>query len=347
MVITLNSSSFSEVIDDLARGLSAEVKKNNGEVVIQLPAVSGKGTIQAMRFHSGLSLIILDMQLVESLTIHVLQTDYHPLRLMLCQQGSLIHSVEERHIQYQLNKLYCSLSACSGNVDQLFQLPANQSLSIVMIEIDRKYYLERLKRVPGEINNRIRTLFEDTKAKFPFLYHSFYSHAVASVLHDLSRTLQYQAEILELYMEAKVLELLSLTLHQYVHDQQLDRKEIVLREHDVEQIVKVKQHVTEHYADPPSIPELARQFGINEAKLKKGFKQLFHSTIYEHIRNERMHQARLLLAEGSRSIREVVREVGYSSDSQFAARFRETFGWSPKQFQKKIEQSGTNSPTKE
>ena len=341
MVITLRSSSFSQVMDVLAKGLSTEVIEKNGEVIIKLPTSSGKGKIQALRFHSGLSLLIFEVQLTEDLIIKVQQTDYHPLRLLLCKTGFLTHSVEQRHIQYRLNEFYGALSACSGNVDQIFHLPAQQPLAIFMIEIDRKYYLERLQQANGSVHSQVRELFEDTEAEYPFLYHSPYSHAAVLVLHDFERIRQYEGIVKEIYLESKSLELLSLTLHQYVNDQSIDQKGIVLREHDIEQLVKAKRHITEHYATPPSIRELARKFGINEAKLKKGYKQLFHMTVYEHVRAERMNQAKILIAEGATDIGEVVGKVGYTSGSQFAARFKEVFGYSPKHFQKKVAQSKT------
>ena len=333
MTITLNSSSFSDVMHELAEGLSAELRQHNDEAVIELPAAVGQGTIRAVRFHSGLSLLRLRVQLEESLILHLFQTDYHPLRLLLCEAGSLTHSVDARHIQYRMVATDCSLASCSGHVDQVFHLPSHQALSFYIVEIDRQHYVQRIRQSDGAVHSRIKEVFADTEARFPFLYHSYYSHAAALVLTQLDRGQQYEGMMKDIFLEAKVLELISLTIHQFSTDQQDDPDRITLREADVNQLLAARKHIETNYIDPPSLQELAWQVGINEFKLKKGYKQLFHSTVYEHVREERMNHAKKLIAEGQQDIGEIVRMVGYTNTSHFSSRFREMFGLSPKKFQ--------------
>ena len=333
MTITLHSSSFSDVMHALAEHLSADLRQHHGEATIELPTTVGRGTIRTIRFHSGLSLLRLRVQLEESLMLHVAQTDYHPLRLLLCEAGSLTHSVDTRHIQYRMQATDCSLSACSGDVDQVFHLPSHQMLSFYMVEIDRERYQQRIRQAGGEVHSRIKEVFADTEARFPFLYHSYYSHATALTLAQLDRGQRYEGMMRDTFLEAKVLELLSFTIHQFTTDQQEDPERITLREADVDQLLAARQHIETHYVDPPSLQKLAWQVGINEYKLKKGYKQLFHSTVYEHVREERMNHAKQLIAEGKWDIGEVVRMVGYANTSHFSARFKETFGLSPKKFQ--------------
>ena len=333
MTITLNSSSFSEVMHELAEGLSAELRQHNDEATIELPAAVGQGTIRAVRFHSGLSLLRLRVQLEESLFLHMVQTNHHPLRLLLCEAGSLTHSVDARHIQYRMTATDCSIAACSGDVDQIFHLPAHQAVSLYIIEIDRQHYVQRIRQSDGAVHSRIKEVFADTEAQFPFLYHSYYSHAAALVLTQLDRGQQYEGMMKDIFLEAKVLELLSLTIHQFSTDQQDDPDRITLREADVNQLLAARQYIETNYIDPPSLQELAWQVGINEFKLKKGYKQLFHSTVYEHVREERMNHAKTLIADGQQDIGEIVRTVGYTNTSHFSARFREMFGLSPKKFQ--------------
>ena len=75
---------------------------------------------------------------------------------------------------------------------------------------------------------------------------------------------------------------------------------------------------------------------LNELKLKKGYKKLFHTTIYHHIRQERLMNAKVLLAEDKWNVGEVARKVGYTNKSHFATKFKEKFGMFPKQFQQHL-----------
>src|SRR5690606_36865867 len=52
-------------------------------------------------------------------------------------------------------------------------------------------------------------------------------------------------------------------------------------------------------SSPPTISELARQVGLNQLKLKRGFKLLFGDSIYALFLKKRMERARELLQEQS------------------------------------------------
>ncbi len=49
-------------------------------------------------------------------------------------------------------------------------------------------------------------------------------------------------------------------------------------------------------SNPPSLIELARQVGINECTLKRGFRQIFGNTMFGYLHDYRMEQARQLLS---------------------------------------------------
>lgn len=80
---------------------------------------------------------------------------------------------------------------------------------------------------------------------------------------------------------------------------------------------------------PPRLPELARLAGLNEAKLKAGFRARFGDTVYGTLRRHRLDEARRLLGEGRCNVTEVALRVGYSNPSKFAAAFKAAFGVSP------------------
>ncbi len=76
------------------------------------------------------------------------------------------------------------------------------------------------------------------------------------------------------------------------------------------------------YAAPPTIPELARRAGVNEFKLKNGFRQLYGNTVYEYVQKQRMAVARNLLENGDLTITQIAGMVGYINASHFAEAFR-------------------------
>lgn len=80
---------------------------------------------------------------------------------------------------------------------------------------------------------------------------------------------------------------------------------------------------------PPTIAELSRETGLNQLKLKRGFKQIFGSSIYALFQRERMDRARQLLQD--HDVTETAMLLGYSNVSHFSSAFRKQFGVLPRE----------------
>ncbi|GAB3223275.1 helix-turn-helix domain-containing protein [Spirosoma arcticum] len=57
--------------------------------------------------------------------------------------------------------------------------------------------------------------------------------------------------------------------------------------------------------------------GLNEYKLKQGFKELFQATAFEYLAQHRLQAARQALLESSKTAAEVAYEWEYSSPQYF------------------------------
>jgi len=85
-------------------------------------------------------------------------------------------------------------------------------------------------------------------------------------------------------------------------------------------------------ADPGrnwTIRALARAVGVNERKLKSGFRARFGLPVHAWLTRARLQAAHALLAEGRRSVTEVSLAVGYANPSHFALLFRRCYGIAP------------------
>lgn len=87
--------------------------------------------------------------------------------------------------------------------------------------------------------------------------------------------------------------------------------------------------VKDFTAPPPIIDELARISAMCPTKLKNDFKNLYGAPIYEYFQKNRMLKAKSLLVQGKCTIKEVGQLVGYSNLSHFANAFRKKFGFLP------------------
>jgi AraC-like DNA-binding protein len=69
--------------------------------------------------------------------------------------------------------------------------------------------------------------------------------------------------------------------------------------------------------------------GINDFKLKNGFKQLYGNTVFGLLFEERMQQAKVMLVDPEISIKELSMTVGYKNLSNFTSAFKKRFGYPP------------------
>ncbi|MEM0943833.1 MAG: AraC family transcriptional regulator, partial [Pseudomonadota bacterium] len=84
---------------------------------------------------------------------------------------------------------------------------------------------------------------------------------------------------------------------------------------------------------PPTLAELAQQVGLNEYRLKQGFRQVFGTTVFGCLHHCRMQQAQHLLRNSNLTIAGVAAQVGYLSPEAFSTAFRRKFTVSPKAYQ--------------
>jgi AraC-like DNA-binding protein len=83
---------------------------------------------------------------------------------------------------------------------------------------------------------------------------------------------------------------------------------------------------------PPTLGELAGGAGLTEKRLNAGFKQLFGTTVFDMLRDERLEHARIALASSDASLAQVARRVGYNHVSNFVNAFRRRYGAPPRQY---------------
>jgi len=132
----------------------------------------------------------------------------------------------------------------------------------------------------------------------------------------------------KLYLESKALEIIALQLDVMVHGRGRNTN-IPLSRGEMEQLHEARHVLFERMADPPGIAELAALVGLNQFKLKKGFREVFGASPYEALRGHRMEVARTLLLDGDMTVSMVASSVGYTNMSHFIDTFRKRFGATP------------------
>lgn len=130
------------------------------------------------------------------------------------------------------------------------------------------------------------------------------------------------------YAEAKILELLTLCVAAFGR---LDEAAVQqFSSTDIGRFHRAREILSSKFSPPPTIASLARELGINETKLKSGFKALFGHTVFQYGHECRMQHALYLLRDKRMRISRVAQAVGYQHQGTFASAFKAHFGIRPK-----------------
>jgi AraC family transcriptional activator of pyochelin receptor len=124
-----------------------------------------------------------------------------------------------------------------------------------------------------------------------------------------------------LYFESIVLQLLCYQCEQlFPLKQTAEPVAVKLPERD--KLFHAREILLARLGDPPALSILAREAQSNKFSLKKEFKELFVTTVFGFVLQERMKHARYSLYAGEKTISEIAYELGYSHPQHFHRVFK-------------------------
>ena len=141
----------------------------------------------------------------------------------------------------------------------------------------------------------------------------------------------YSGSLENIFLNAQMQMLLLYSMDCMLGDKEVDsfNCKFLANEADRDKISKARELLLQHIGEPITIKELSRKVAINECYLKKGFKEMFGTTIFDFYQSQRMEHAKYLLYEKGLNVTEVSVMLGYSSISHFSTAFKKHTGLKP------------------
>ncbi|HIK15926.1 MAG TPA: helix-turn-helix transcriptional regulator [Leptolyngbyaceae cyanobacterium M33_DOE_097] len=297
-----------------------------GDRVAICPSILGKGYKRDIELRNGIDLTFHRYQLRDDLVMDRVpaeETGYLEWMFALSSTVRLPGGVQISQGQH----LLAGLITPGGNVEGLGYTTT--------IEVDIHLEPEGLKTLVGDqidvLPTELQRMLERDEST-PF-------SPVRSITPAMQVALQqmldcpYQGVIKQMYLESKSVEVLALWLDQVHADDALSQPSPTLAVVDIDRIHQAREILLNQLDHPPSLLTLARQVGLNDCTLKRGFKQVFGITVFGYLHQCRMEQARSLLLENQHSVTAIAQTVGYTNLSAFSSAFRKRYGVSPRAMQ--------------
>lgn len=324
MTITLSQQDYWELVQQTTETVSSFSPSaqagENIDITRNFPSQLGQGFVRDVQLRKGLDLQIADYQPHDDIITFCFDRE-HPL-------------------EYLFNLAECSQTSADAIPYVLYgsgispgercKLYAKQRIQEVNVHITPEIF----QSFAGQPSEYLPSALQHLAGNPDQEYYLRPGRATPAMKVVLQQVLQcpYQGFTKRMFLESKVMELMALILEDEIEAQQGKQTAFQLKPDDVERVHYAKEILHANPNKPPSIMELARQVGLNECTLKRGFRACFNTTIFGYLRQYRMEQAKILLMQGQMNVHEAAQAVGYASQSRFASVFRKTFGVNPKAF---------------
>ena len=102
-----------------------------------------------------------------------------------------------------------------------------------------------------------------------------------------------------------------------------------LSERDAARLAAARRLVDEHWQEKLTLDGIARACGLNRAKLTRGFRQTFGSTVADAITDRRLQGAHRLLLATDLPVSSIGYRCGYSNNASFTRAFSRRYGVAP------------------
>jgi AraC family transcriptional regulator len=223
---------------------------------------------------------------------------------------------------------YCTNPSCTNGVCSRNSQCSNvNTFDVLVVHYPASYLSQFVKgRSPQSVSDELLAF----KHKTAFTTSVNLCSKTRTVLESLIQQ-NYVGALENIYINSQLQSLLLYGLECLAEDKAEESFscKFLSNETDREKMLQAREILLQRIGDPITIKELSRKVGTNECYLKKGFKELFGTTVFEFYQSQRMEHAKYLLYEKGLSVTEVSVLLGYSSISHFSTAFKKHTGLKP------------------
>jgi AraC family transcriptional regulator, transcriptional activator of the genes for pyochelin and ferripyochelin receptors len=295
MTIHLSMTDYWELFEEQDTNESI-ISDEFEEILSQFPQILGQGYMRQITISDGLWLKTFNYQLKDDLSLqmpvreHVIEFGIQISGCFWTDDGVGIKVNPQESCLYGSGIASKGISNWRGG-EQYLGLDVH-----VEPELLKVFFSDSSGQVPPELQLLIKE--NDWQKCFSGLKVTPAMQVVAQQILNCP----YQGFTKQMYLQSKVFELLALHLEQLQPSNKNQNSIEKLKPGDIERIHQAKKILIARSHNPPSLLELSREVGLNDFKLKIGFRHCFGTTVFGCLHQYRMEQAQKLLEQGNLTI---------------------------------------------
>ncbi|MBO9153999.1 helix-turn-helix transcriptional regulator [Chitinophaga sp. GCM10012297] len=208
------------------------------------------------------------------------------------------------------------------------ELPAQPNLEVLLLGFQRERFLQLAEHAGPVMNQLAENITANKPAPYLQSPNLPLTPRMTAIIQEIEEG-SYQGGLMNLFLQSKLLELLALQCGQLEMANRGTAGRETLSMADMNKVREAREILLHDLHRPPTLGMLAKQTGLNEFKLKNGFKKMFGASVFGYLKSHRLEMARDMIRGGGKSVTEVAYETGYSTLQHFSNEFRKKFGVSP------------------
>jgi len=287
-----------------------------GQIKYAVPGTRDSGILMSACINRNIQMINYDVNFCAPVEMTGESRNPH-IDLLFCLGESICWELPENKKNFELTTGESYIGISKERKKKCI-FPAKQNINIFEIKIPLPTFQRMLDE--GCIGGSLDCL--DSGRTYQL------STPIQVILHQL-RHCTYSSGLRELYIEAKILELLAVYFSEIVLQTDRSIASSALSVDDIKCIRSAKEILDSNLTNPPTIHHLSKLVSLNEYKLKKGFKELFSIPVHTYVIQRKLEFAKLLMDSKRISVSEAACRAGYGNVSHFASAFRKQYGVNP------------------
>lgn len=285
----------------------------------------GDAELVQMAF-SGIYIVYGDMRLYANRTLNfdiIGEKDLIEMHFTLEGDGLVLNQASGKEYRFKTNQHnlhYTPLFVGSGKYH------GNEMYKFFEVHFTTRFFFELAKD-----SSPMLMQFAESIQNGQNMHLSYNNMPISFAMHQCIKDImnsRFTGGLKLLFLQSKCVELLALQAQMY--EDAAGKSSLVCKSViDKDRIHYAKDYLLQNAIQPPSLAQLAKIAGINEFKLKQGFKEVFNNTVFGYLADHKLNQARELLATGKIPIKDIADQLGFSSVQHFNNAFRKKFGVPP------------------
>ena len=288
----------------------------------QIPGAGMKGKIITKEIQEGILLTLSHFTLDRKLELDEQYANQEIFQLSFCIEGEFqwSHQSGPAMQQYRLGAQECQIRY--GTLQQCHSvLYEGRRYHSISITLDKSRFEELFRCI--YIRQAVCILGGNSPVK---VYR--YTPRISKLLSEMEECALGE-EVKNIYLHGKILELIAILCEDVICESAINYYGVRIHEQEYASLLKGKELISQNYAHPLTIADIAKKVAMSESRLQEGFKQCFGTTVNEYMIKKRLEMAKKLLEGGRYSVSAVAWMVGYAHTGYFIRRFKEEYGITP------------------